>query len=154
MSLYNMLSGINPLTFLLTPMLFDCHASTLPRFRDCFAQTGEDEPKFDKDIILIYTRVGGGNRGEGYGEEVLLKHPNFLTTYDDSFDSTYGNYVFSVPEEFKDDYKKVIERKASDVSLKLQKKCREIYPKLNEKLWDVIWKTEELKKEKEHELNS
>ena len=139
MSMYNMMNGINPLTFLLTPMLFDCHAQELPRFRDCFNQTGDDEPKFKEDIILIYTRVGGGNRGCDYGEEIFHKHPNYLTTYDDSFDSTYGNYVFSVPVEFKDDYQKIKEGRAKDVSPELQKKCREIYPKLNEKLWDVLW---------------
>ena len=149
MSLYNMVHGINPNTFLLTPMLFECHAQELPRFRDCFLQTGEGEPKFGENIILIYTRVGGGNRGCGFGEDVFFKHPNYLSTYDDSFDSTFGNYIFSVPEEFKDDYEKIREGKASDVSLKLQERCRKIYPKLNEKLWDVLWK-----KEKMNELSS
>ena len=139
MSLYNMVQGVNPMMFLLTPMLFDTHANQLPRFRDCFMDTGDNEPKFDEDIILIYTRVGGNNRGCDFGEKDLCKHPNFLNTYDDSFDNTYGNYVFSVPEKFKEDYKHVKEKNFTAISEPLQQKCRKIYPKLKEKLWDVIW---------------
>ena len=36
-----------------------------PRFRDCYVT---------KDLnIAIYTRVGGGNRNSGYGEEELYE---------------------------------------------------------------------------------
>lgn len=81
MSLYNMLNGVNPATFFILPML-DKHPDEYPRFRDCFI--GED-----KNSIVIYTRVGGSNRNCGFGEEELYKHPNFIKTYDDCFDSTY-----------------------------------------------------------------
>ena len=54
------------------------------------------------------TRVGGNNRHSGYGEEELEKHPNFIRAYDDDFDNTYGTYVFSVPEQWKEDFAKII----------------------------------------------
>ena len=74
MSLYNMLNGVNIATFFILPML-DKHPDEYPRFRDCFI--GED-----KNSIVVYTRVGGGNRNCGFGEEELYKHPNFIKTYD------------------------------------------------------------------------
>ena len=99
MSLYNMINGLNPAVFVLLPML-GRHPEEYPRFRDCFL--GDDD-----NSIIIFTRVGGGNRNCGYGEDELSKDPNFMTTYDDSFDSTYGNYVFRVPDKWKDDFEAI-----------------------------------------------
>lgn len=39
MSLYNMLNGVNPCTFLILPMLGK-HPDEYPRFRDCFIEEG------------------------------------------------------------------------------------------------------------------
>lgn len=99
MSLYNMMFGYNPAVFLLLPML-GRPKEAYPRFRDCFIT--EDEKH-----ILIYTRVGGGNRNCGYGEEELLKDPNFIRTFDDDYDSTFGYYEFAVPEKWQKDFEAI-----------------------------------------------
>lgn len=52
MSLYNMINGVNPATFIILPMLGK-HPDEYPRFRDCFIKDG---------MIEVYTRVGGNNR--------------------------------------------------------------------------------------------
>lgn len=101
MSLYNMVNGVNPSVFLFLPML-GRRPEEYPRFRDCFL--GEDE-----NSIVIYTRVGGPNRGCGYGEEELYKDANFLKTYDDGFDETYGSYIFSVPDKWRKDFDTIVQ---------------------------------------------
>lgn len=60
MSLYNMIHGYNISCIVFMPML-GRKQEEYPRFRDCFLSD-------DKEHIIIYTRVGGGNRGCGYGE--------------------------------------------------------------------------------------
>ncbi len=122
MSLYNILNGVNPATFLILPML-GRHPDDYPRFRDCFV--GEDRQ------IIVLTRVGGGNRNCGFGEETLYKDPNFVKTYDDEFDGTYGYYVFSVPEKWKDDFDKIIKGEKPSAGY-LDQMCK-VYPKLEEK---------------------
>lgn len=123
MSLYNLVNGVNPATFFILPMLGK-HPDEYPRFRDCFI--GDDN-----DSIVIYTRVGGNNRNCGFGEEALYKHPNFVKTYDDDFDSTYGYYVFSIPDEWQDDFKALLSKtKVSDAYL--EQMCK-VFPKLEEK---------------------
>ena len=79
MSLYNMVNGFNPACVLIMPMLGRTQ-DEYPRFRDCFVT--------EEKNIAIYTRVGGGNRNCGYDEEELYEDENFLTPYDDDFDST------------------------------------------------------------------
>lgn len=105
--LYNALFGWNPACLWLAPMLTDENPQNFfPRFRDCFI--GDND-----DTIVIYTRVGGGNRSEGpddewsYGEEKLYDMPTFIRTWDDDFDSTYGYYEFGVPEEWRKDFELV-----------------------------------------------
>lgn len=101
--LYNMLAGWNPACVWLAPMLTDENPQDFfPRFRDCWLS--------DSDTIIIFTRVGGGNRSDGpddeygYGEHKLYEMPTFIRTWDDDFDSTYGYYEFGVPEEWRDDF--------------------------------------------------
>jgi len=130
-----MLMGVNPCTIFILPML-DKHPDEYPRFRDCFL-ANEEHPEYD-DYIHVYTRVGGGNRGCGKGEEELMKLPNFITTFDDSFDSTYATYVFSVPDRWQDDFKKIRNGQLKEVSTDYQNKVREVFPKLKDKL-DLIW---------------
>ena len=122
MSLYNMLFGFNPACIFLMPML-GRKQSEYPRFRDCF---------MEDDCIAIYTRVGGYNRNEGYGEEELYKDPNFVRTYDDEFDSTYGTYVFSVPEKWKADFEKIKENDLAGTSDEYKRMLYEWWPKLVE----------------------
>lgn len=121
MSLYNMLMGFNPACVVIMPML-GRKQEEWPRFRDCFIT--------DEKNIAIYTRVGGGNRNCGYGEEELYKDENFLTTYDDEYDSTYATYEFKVPEKWKADFDKIIDGKADEVSDEYLTYVKEFYPKL------------------------
>lgn len=124
MSLYNMINGFNPACLLIMPML-GRKQEEWPRFRDCFVT--------DEGNIAIYTRVGGGNRGCGYGEEELYKDPNFITTYDDDYDCTYATYEFRVPEKWKADFDLIVSGKFSDVSDEYVSYLKEFYPILAEK---------------------
>lgn len=124
MSLYNIMNGVNPSTFIILPML-GRHPDEYPRFRDCFIN--------EEKQIEVYTRVGGNNRNNGYGEEVLYKDPNFVRTYDDDFDNTYGFYVFNVPEEWKEDFEKIIEGRGIEISDKYFEQMCKVYPMLSEK---------------------
>lgn len=136
MSLYNMVHGVQPITFFALPMLGDKHPDEYPRFRDCFL-SDEAHPEYN-DHIHVYTRVGGNNRGAGYGEEWLEQHPDFVTTFDDSFDSTFATYVFRVPERWKADFALIREGKLKETSKEYQAQVRKVFPKLKEKL-DELW---------------
>ena len=124
MSLYNMVNGFSPACLLLLPML-GRQASEYPRFRDCFLSD-------DGQNIEVYTRVGGGNRDCGFGEEVLYDDPNFVRTYDDEYDNTYGYYVFNVPDEWKSDFEKIKDRKLSEVSDAYVEHVKKFYPHIPE----------------------
>lgn len=124
MSLYNMVNGVNPATFIFLPMLGK-HYSEYPRFRDC----GIDE---EKKQIIVLTRVGGGNRDDGYGEELLYDSPYFVTTYDADWDSTYGYYCFRVPDEWMEDFDKIVAGKKP--SPEYIERCCKIYPKIKDKI--------------------
>lgn len=127
MSLYNMTFGYNPATILLAPMIAaEDPREFFPRFRDCYAEDGR---------IVVYTRVGGGNRTYGmhpphdcmydddcpemewsFHEDRLYALPTFDETWDDEFDSTYGYYAFRVPDEFKADFDAIMEGDPSKLS--------------------------------------
>ena len=126
MSLYNLLNGVNQSTFYILPML-GMHPENIPRFRDCFVE--------DRTIIVL-TRVGGNNRNCGYGEEKLYEHPNFIKTYDSEEDSTYGFYVFSIPEEWEDDFDKLL--RGERPSEKYIDQMCNVYPKLETKFRDFF----------------
>ena len=123
MSLYNMLMGFNPACVLIMPML-GRKQEEYPRFRDCFVT--------EENNIAIYTRVGGGNRCCGYGEEELYKDENFLTTQDDDYDCTYATYEFKVPEKWKADFDLIVGGKQNEVSKEYVDYVKEFYPKLAE----------------------
>ena len=131
MSLYNMLHGVNQATFFILPMLGEKHPDKYPRFRDCW---------FDKDEnrICVYTRVGGNNRGCGFGEDDLYKHPLFISTEDDDFDNTYATYYFSVPDEFKDDLDKILAGKIRNTSEKYKSRIFKVFPTIKEKLEKIL----------------
>lgn len=106
--LYNAIFGVNPATMLIAPMLTEkWPESYFPRFRDCYVEDGN---------IVIYTRVGGGNRDCGFGEDKLYELPTFIETYDDDFDSTYGCYVFGVPDEWRADFDRVMAGRLGELS--------------------------------------
>ena len=124
MSLYNLVNGYNPACVFIMPML-GRKQFEYPRFRDRYVT--------EEGNIAIYTRVGGYNRNEGYGEEALYSDENFLKTYDDEFDSTYGTYEFKVPDKWKDDFDKIMAGKKSEVSEEYITYLKEFYPVLAEK---------------------
>ena len=125
MSLYNLINGFNPACIFFLPML-GRKQDKYPRFRDCYLS--DDEKR-----IIIYTRVGGGNRNCGYGEDELYADPNFVKTYDDEYDSTYGYYEFNVPSQWKDDFDKICNGKITEVSDEYFNYVSEFYPVLAEK---------------------
>jgi len=136
MSLYNLINGVNPATFFILPMLGK-HPDEYPRFRDCFV--GEE------DTIVVLTRVGGANRNTGYGDDKIMGHPDFIKTYDDDFDNTYGYYVYSVPDRWREDYNKIINGKTLFVSEEYFNEMLRVWPNLEDKLRNMFHrpKTEE-----------
>lgn len=134
MSLYNMLFGYNPATFVILPML-GRKIREYPRFRDCFVSE-------DNNNIVVYTRVGGGNRNTGYGEEELYKDPHFIKTYDDDFDNTFGCYEFSVPERWQKDFELIVEKgnlwAVSNDYLEYLMKFYEDKPKIVEQISNIL----------------
>lgn len=131
MSLYNLINGVNPCTFFILPMLGK-HPDEYPRFRDCFIDN-EEHPEYDNHIH-VFTRTGGGNR-EAYVAQnnEMRAMETFLTDFDDSFDSTYASWIFSVPEKWKADFKKITSHKLEEVSEEYQAELRRVFPKLEEK---------------------
>lgn len=125
MSLYNMMNGVNQATFYILPMLGK-HPDEYPRFRDCFVT--------EKGDIAVYTRVGGGNRGCGYGEESLCTTNGFITTYDDPCDGTYATYEFSVPEKWKCDFNNIMSGNFAKVSDEYRREVIRVFPKLSDKI--------------------
>ena len=100
MSLYNMCVGNNPLFGLLARVLET--AAPLPqveRFRDAYTTDTH---------IVIYTRLGGGNRKDYVAcHEALRRHPLFASDHDDDFDQTFCHHLFRIPDDFQeDDYRK------------------------------------------------
>lgn len=132
MSMYNMLNGFNPACVFIMPML-GRKQEEWPRFRDCFVT--------EDNNIAIYTRVGGGNRNCGYNEEKLYEDENFIRTYDDEYDTTYGTYEFKVPEKWKADFDTILSGDISKVSDEYIAYLKEFFPLLNEKgFFDNIFK--------------
>lgn len=131
MNLYNIINGVNQATFFILPMLGEKHPEHYPRFRNCFV---------DGDEIHVYTRVGGNNRNCGLGEEELQQHINYLYDKDDDFDNTYATYVFSVPDEWKKDFKKIKSGKLKEISQAYKDRLYKVFPKLKDtfdKLFEV-----------------
>lgn len=142
MSLYNMVCGFNPACVVILPML-GRQSSEYPRFRDCFISE-------DGRFIDIYTRVGGGNRGNGYGEDELYKDPNFESTFDDPYDRTYATYRFNVPDKWKDDFNHIISGEYEKVSDEYVDVVKGFYPKLAEsKTIDMLFKRMEMPEREE-----
>ncbi len=124
MSMYNMLNGFSPACVFIMPML-GRKQEEWPRFRDCYVT--------ENNNIAIYTRVGGGNRNSGYGEEKLYEDENFITTYDDDYDTTYGTYEFKVPEKWKSDFDLIMDGKLPETSDEYKNYLRVFFPTLSEK---------------------
>jgi hypothetical protein len=136
MSLYNMINGVNPATFFILPMLGE-HPDAYPRFRDCFLKD-ESRPEYG-NYIHVYTRTGGGNREEYEdANETMCLHPEYVTDFDDDFDSTYATWVFKVPEKWVADFGKITSGNMKDISPEYKAELYRIYPKLTEKLNEIF----------------
>jgi len=93
MSMYNMLFGVNPDTETLLSLLGKTTAD-FGRFRNVYMEDG---------FIVVHTRNGGGNREDyEYVFDEMSTHPWYSHDEDDSFDCTYANIYFKVPENHKD----------------------------------------------------
>ena len=124
--LYNMVNGYNPACIFFLPML-GRKAEEYPRFRDCFISESEDS-------IIIFTRVGGYNRSEhdgSYGEEFLYEDENFIRTWDDESDNTYGYYEFKVPDKWKPDVDLILNGKFAQISKEYLDVLHEFYPAID-----------------------
>lgn len=134
MSMYHMMNkGVNEaVVFLILPMLGK-HPDEYPRFRDAFLKD-EAHPEFDNNIH-VYTRVGGGNR-ESYKEQIdiMKADPHYISDFDDSFDSTYASFVFKVPEQWEDDYLRIMNKQFEDLSTPYKEMVYHVYPKLKDKM--------------------
>lgn len=132
MSLYNTLNGFNAACVFILPLL-GRHSDEYPRFRDCYVDA-------DDNSIVIYTRVGGGNRNCGFGEEELYEDPNFINTWDDDFDRTYGSYKFRCPDKWKTDFDNLLNSRFSDTSQEYRDLVKSFYPSLSDKLDEIFSK--------------
>ena len=141
--LYNALFGYNigGCLFLATMLTDENPQEYFPRFRDCWLSD-------DEEHIVIYTRVGGGNRSDpedsdydpdwDYGESKLYDMPEFVKTWDDAYDSTYGYYEFSVPERWREDFERIKAHKYDELSDEYVEHVQGCYPKLD--IRDIIGK--------------
>lgn len=95
MSLYNMIFGMNPDSDKLLSLLGKTK-SDFGRFRNVY---------MDEGYIVVHTRNGGGNR-EDYEDvfDEMSEHPWYSHDEDDSFDFTYANIYFKVPDDFHKSY--------------------------------------------------
>lgn len=128
-----MINGVNPATFYILPLLELGHPDSLPRFRDCFVNNENGDPE-----IHIYTRVGGGNRDDGFGEDIFYKHPNYKTTFDDDFDNTFGTYTFSVPDKWRKDFDLIASGEGNKASKEYQELLIKTFPKLEEQFKELF----------------
>ena len=92
MSLYNLVFGMNPDSDKLLALLGKTKAD-FGRFRNVYLEDG---------YIIVHTRNGGGNR-EDYTDvfDEMSEHPWYSHDEDDSFDCTYANIYFKIPDDFK-----------------------------------------------------
>ena len=93
MSLYNRLFGENENAIPLLGML-SLTRKSFGRYRDVYLNK-------EGTKITVISRIGGNNVAE-YKDVYtnLRKHPNWITDYDDAFDSTYAYFEFTVPDKY------------------------------------------------------
>ncbi len=92
MSMYQLACGVNPAAGLLL-QLIGIDYYTIPRFRDVYLLN-------DERHVVVYTRTGGGNREEYEApNEALCKNLNYVSDWDDDFDSTYAHFKFKITDE-------------------------------------------------------
>ena len=128
--LYNVLHGYNQACVFILPML-GRKMEEYPRFRDCFVDK-------ETGLIAVFTRVGGGNRDCGMGEEELYDDPNFVSTRDAEYDSTYGYYYFKVPEKWKSDFDLILAGRIKEASDEYWQMIYDFYPNLKDQIAKLL----------------
>ncbi len=77
----------------------------VPRFRGCYYD--DDNEEYGK-VIVVRCRAGGNNRVDyDDGISYLKSNKYYLDDCDDSFDNTYAEFYFKLPEETQDYIPKV-----------------------------------------------
>lgn len=120
MSLYNQLFKENEDANVLLGVL-NLNKGIFERYRDVYLNKEGTE-------ITVYTRCGGKNRIE-YERvfEIMKRHPNYISNWDDKGDNTYAYIKFSVPEKYKELCKKIAPKKDPlSISEKFEKECKEL----------------------------
>jgi hypothetical protein len=119
MSLYNTLFGTNPVAGYLLGSLGKT-SDDFGRFRDAYYEK-------DNGKIIVYTRCGGGNR-EAYEDvfEEMELHPNYITNYDDDYDSTYAYFEFKPTDEVVEFFKDMESQNFERVSEKFKREISEM----------------------------
>jgi hypothetical protein len=104
MSLYNAMCGNNPLFGVFARILeTQGRLAQIPRFRDMYSRVKDGKPQ-----IVIYSRTGGGNRGDYLVQNgELTHHALYIEDFDDDFDSTFAHFVFKVPDKFEEPFLKL-----------------------------------------------
>lgn len=127
-NLYNLMHGINKATFFFMPML-GLHPDEYPRFRDCFLGD-EENPKYN-DFIHVYMQIGGGNRPY-HVEQIkdLREMPQYVTDFDDPDSITHATFIYSIPEEWIEDFKLLKEVKLTEVSDAYYSRLCEVYKEI------------------------
>lgn len=121
MSLYNALFGQNKAAELLMAMI-GLTKEDAGRFRDCYLMRVADTKDAGGLRIVVYTRTGGGNR-EDYAEsnDAMAANKNYVEDHDAEHDSTYAEFVFTVPEKFHPAVMRLEEMGAAEVSSPAEK---------------------------------
>ncbi len=147
MSFYNIMHGFNPSCLYVLPML-DKHPDEYPRFRDCFTRN-KDHPEYD-GYIHVYTRTGGANRLEWTIENHMFEEMDgYVTSFDDSFDSTFATWVFEVPPQWKDDFNHLMAGNHKAISPALRDQVKNVYPNLAHKVDELFDQQIEMQENKE-----
>lgn len=100
MSVYHMIHGRQPGGDAILDAL-GLDPRDVPRLRDCWVEPNARDGGYR---IVVYTRMGGGNR-EQYQDDIdaLSDHPLYLYDQDEPHDPTYASIFFALPEAYADE---------------------------------------------------
>lgn len=120
MSLYNQLFKENEDANVLLGVL-NLNKGIFERYRDVYLNKEGTE-------ITVYTRCGGENRTEFERVfEIMKRHPNYISNWDDKGDNTYAYIKFGVPEKYKELCKKIAPKEDPlTISEKMDRQIKEM----------------------------
>lgn len=117
MSMYHVIHGRQPgVEAILDALGLD--PGDVPRLRDCWVEPNARDGGYR---IVIYTRMGGGNRDE-YQEDIdaLADHPLYLSDHDVAHDPTYAAIHFALPEAYAGELRALALDKPRDMEAEFQ----------------------------------